>query len=57
MNNADEVDRILSSIRSQKIKDYEIIVVDKSSDDSVKKLCKKYRARYVRQRRRGYPLY
>ena len=55
MNNADEVDRILSSIRSQKIKDYEIIVVDKSSDDSVKKLCKKYRARYVRQRRRGYP--
>ena len=47
INNPDEVEKMLSSIKSQTYKNYEVIIVDASKDNRVKNIVKRFGFRYV----------
>lgn len=46
-NSASKLDMVLSSLRSQSIQDFEVLLIDGGSTDDIKLIAKKYRARII----------
>jgi len=49
-DNPKEAKKLLASIKEQKVKDYEIVIVDASKDNRIKKLSNIYKTRYIKER-------
>jgi cellulose synthase/poly-beta-1,6-N-acetylglucosamine synthase-like glycosyltransferase len=48
-NNFNDFKRLANSIKIQKLRNYEVVVIDASYDDSIENFCKKQKFRFIKQ--------